>query len=45
MNMVPQYSELMDVMAIIISSTMSKAKTPDEALKEAQAKAEEIMNG
>lgn len=43
MNMVPQYSQLMEVMAVIISSVMSKSKTPDEALKEAQAKAEEIM--
>jgi ABC-type glycerol-3-phosphate transport system substrate-binding protein len=43
MNMVPQYSQLMEVMAVIISGVMSKAKTPDEALKEAQAKAEEIM--
>ena len=41
--MVPQYSQLMEVMAVIISGVMSKAKTPDEALKEAQAKAEEIM--
>jgi ABC-type glycerol-3-phosphate transport system substrate-binding protein len=45
MNMVPQYSQLMEVMAVIISGVMSKAKTPDEALKEAQAKAEEIMAG
>jgi multiple sugar transport system substrate-binding protein len=43
MNMVPQYSQLMEVMAVIISGVMSKAKTPDEALKEAQVKAEEIM--
>ena len=43
MNMVPQYSQLMEVMAVIISSVMSKAKTPDQALKEAQAKALEIM--
>ena len=35
--------QLMEVMAVIISGVMSKAKTPDEALKEAQAKAEEIM--
>lgn len=45
MNMVPQYSQLMEVMAVIVSSVMSKAKTPAEALKEAQAKAEEIMAG
>jgi multiple sugar transport system substrate-binding protein len=45
MNMVPQYSQLMEVMAVIISGVMSKAKSPDEALKEAQAKAEEIMAG
>jgi len=45
MNMVPQYSQLMDVMAVIISGVMSKTRTPEAALKEAQAKAEEIMAG
>jgi multiple sugar transport system substrate-binding protein len=45
MNMVPQYSELLDVLGIIISSVMSKEKSADAALKDGQAKAEEIMKG
>jgi ABC-type glycerol-3-phosphate transport system substrate-binding protein len=44
MNMVPQYSQLLEVLGIIISGVMSQAKTPAEALKEGQARAEEIMN-
>jgi hypothetical protein len=45
MNMVPQYSELLDVLGIIISNTMSKTLSPDDALKDGQKRAEEIMNG
>ena len=45
MNMVPQYSELLDVLGIVISNKMSKAMSPDDALKDGQQRAEEIMNG
>ena len=45
MNMVPQYSELLDVLGIVISNTMSKAMSPDDALKDGQKRAEEAMNG
>lgn len=45
MNMVPQYSELLDVLGIVISNTMSKAMSPDDALKDGQKRAEEIMKG
>jgi len=41
----PQYSQLLDVLGVIESGVMSKATTIDAALKDGQARAEEIMNG
>ena len=43
--MVPQYSQLLDVLGIIQSGVMSKAMTIAEALKDGQARAEAIMKG
>jgi ABC-type glycerol-3-phosphate transport system substrate-binding protein len=43
MPMVPQYSQLLDVLGVIQSSIMSKAATIDAALKEGQQKADAIM--
>jgi hypothetical protein len=43
--MVPQYSQLLDVLGIMQSGVMSGALTIDEALEEGQARAEEIMAG
>jgi multiple sugar transport system substrate-binding protein len=45
MPMAPQYSQLLDVLGVIQSGVMSKATTIDAALKDGQARAEEIMNG
>jgi multiple sugar transport system substrate-binding protein len=45
MPMVPQYSQLQDVLGIIQSGVMSKATTIDAALKDGQARAEAIMKG
>lgn len=45
MNMVPEYSQLLDVLGVISSSVMSQSQTPEEALRDGQAKAEEIMGG
>lgn len=42
---VPQYSQLQDVMAVLISAVMSKSQTRDDAIKAAQEKAEEVMAG
>jgi ABC-type glycerol-3-phosphate transport system substrate-binding protein len=43
MPMVPQYSQLLDVLGIMQSGVMSKATTIDAALKDGQARAEAIM--
>ena len=45
MPMIPQYSQLLDILGIIQSSVMSKAATIDAALKDGQARAEEAMKG
>jgi len=45
MPMVPQYSQLLDVLGIMQSGVMSKAMTIDEALKDGQSRAEAIMKG
>jgi multiple sugar transport system substrate-binding protein len=45
MPMVPQYSQLLDVLGIMQSGVMSKATTIDAALKDGQARAEAIMKG
>ena len=44
-DMVPQYSQLLDVLGIMQSGVMSKAMSLDDALKDGQARAEEIMKG
>jgi multiple sugar transport system substrate-binding protein len=43
MPMVPQYSQLLDVLGIMQSGVMSKAMTIDAALKDGQSRAEAIM--
>lgn len=43
MTMVPQYSQLLDILGVMQSGVMSKALTIDQALAEGQAKAEEAM--
>jgi ABC-type glycerol-3-phosphate transport system substrate-binding protein len=43
MTMVPQYSQLLDILGVMQSGVMSKALTIDQALTEGQAKAEEAM--
>ncbi len=43
MTMVPQYSQLLDILGVMQSGVMSKALTIDQALAEGQAKAEEVM--
>lgn len=43
MTMVPQYSQLLDILGVMQSGVMSKAMTIDQALTEGQAKAEEAM--
>ena len=45
MPMIPQYSQLLDVLGVIQSSVMSKAASIDDALKDGQRRAEEAMNG
>ncbi|MEX2318746.1 MAG: sugar ABC transporter substrate-binding protein [Bauldia sp.] len=45
MPMIPQYSQLLDVLGIMQSGVMSKALTVDEALKDGQARADAIMAG
>ncbi|MGH6926163.1 MAG: ABC transporter substrate-binding protein [Propylenella sp.] len=45
MPMVPQYSQLLDVLGIMQSGVMSGALTIDQALKEGQQRAEQIMAG
>jgi multiple sugar transport system substrate-binding protein len=45
MPMIPQYSQLLDVLGIMQSGVMSKALTIDEALKEGQSRADAIMAG
>jgi ABC-type glycerol-3-phosphate transport system substrate-binding protein len=43
MTMVPQYSQLLDVLGIMNSGVMSKAMTIDQALADGQARAEAAM--
>jgi multiple sugar transport system substrate-binding protein len=43
MTMVPQYSQLLDILGIMQSGVMSKAMTIDQALSEGQTRAEEAM--
>jgi hypothetical protein len=43
MPMVPQYSQLLDVLGIMQSGVMSKSITIDAALKDGQSRAEAIM--
>lgn len=43
MTMVPQYSQLLDVLGIMQSGLMSKAMTIDQALTEGQSRAEAAM--
>ena len=43
MTMVPQYSQLLDVLGIMNSGVMSKAMTIDQALAEGQSRAEAAM--
>jgi maltose-binding protein MalE len=45
MPMVPQYTQLLDVLGIIQSGVMSKAMSIDEALKDGQSRAEAVMAG
>jgi ABC-type glycerol-3-phosphate transport system substrate-binding protein len=45
MPMIPQYSQLLDVLGIMQSGVMSKAMSVEEALKDGQARAEAAMNG
>jgi ABC-type glycerol-3-phosphate transport system substrate-binding protein len=45
MPMIPQYSQLLDVLGIMQSGVMSKAMTIEQALKEGQTRAEAAMNG
>jgi multiple sugar transport system substrate-binding protein len=45
MTMVPQYSQLLDVLGIMQSGVMSKAMTIDQALSDGQARAEAAMAG
>ena len=43
MTMVPQYSQLLDVLGIMNSGVMSKAMTIEQALADGQARAEAAM--
>jgi multiple sugar transport system substrate-binding protein len=43
MPMIPQYSQLLDVLGVIQSSVMSKAASIDDALKDGQRRADEAM--
>lgn len=45
MPMIPQYSQLLDVLGVIQSGVMSKAMSIDDALKDGQARAEAAMAG
>lgn len=45
MPMVPQYSQLLDVLGVMQSGVMSKATTIAAALKDGQARAEAVMKG
>jgi multiple sugar transport system substrate-binding protein len=45
MPMVPQYSQLLEVLGIMQSGVMSKAMTIEQALKDGQARAEAAMKG
>jgi multiple sugar transport system substrate-binding protein len=45
MPMVPQYSQLLDVLGIMQSGVMSKAMTIPEALKDGQSRADAVMKG
>ena len=43
MTMVPQYSQLLDVLGVMNSGVMSRAMTIDQALEEGQRRAEAAM--
>ena len=43
MTMVPQYSQLLDILGIMNSGVMSKAMTIEQALAEGQSRAETAM--
>ena len=43
MTMVPQYSQLLDILGIMQSGVMSKAMTIDQALADGQTRAEAAM--
>jgi multiple sugar transport system substrate-binding protein len=45
MPMIPQYSQLLDVLGIMQSGVMSKAMTIAEALKDGQSRADAVMKG
>jgi multiple sugar transport system substrate-binding protein len=45
MPMIPQYSQLLDVLGVIQSGVMSKAMSIEDALKDGQARAEAAMAG
>lgn len=45
MPMIPQYSQLLDVLGIMQSGVMSKAMSIDDALKDGQARADAAMKG
>jgi ABC-type glycerol-3-phosphate transport system substrate-binding protein len=45
MPMIPQYSQLLDVLGIMQSGVMSKAITIAEALKDGQSRADAVMKG
>lgn len=45
MPMIPQYSQLLDVLGVVQSSVMSKAASIDDALKDGQRRADEAMAG
>ena len=45
MTMIPQYSELLDVLGVIKSERHVEGMSLDDALKDGQQRAEEAMNG
>jgi ABC-type glycerol-3-phosphate transport system substrate-binding protein len=45
MPMIPQYSQLLDILGIMQSGVMSKAMSIDDALKDGQARADAAMKG
>lgn len=45
MPMIPQYSQLLDVLGIMQSGVMSKAMSVEDALKDGQARADAVMAG